>query len=138
MSSGAEGARTPDLRAASATLFQLSYSPGTFSRQFSGGRTPRQGGHQLKADPRGLQPRLQRIAHRRRGRDLAGGLGQLVEGEAETRLGQHLRGLAVAGIAAADLGDDALAAALADEDDLEPALGADLLARALARRRERP
>jgi hypothetical protein len=26
--SGAEGARTPDLRAASATLFQLSYSPG--------------------------------------------------------------------------------------------------------------
>src|SRR6476659_9885871 len=27
-SSGAEGARTPDLRAASATLFQLSYSPG--------------------------------------------------------------------------------------------------------------
>ena len=25
--SGAEGARTPDLRAASATLFQLSYSP---------------------------------------------------------------------------------------------------------------
>ena len=25
---GAEGARTPDLRAASATLFQLSYSPG--------------------------------------------------------------------------------------------------------------
>src|SRR5206468_3188540 len=30
LSSGAEGARTPDLRAASATLFQLSYSPGTF------------------------------------------------------------------------------------------------------------
>ena len=49
---------------------------------------------------------------------------QLVEGEAEGRLGQHLRGLAVAGVAAGDLGDDALAAALADERDAEPALRA--------------
>ena len=33
---GAEGARTPDLRAASATLFQLSYSPGSGSDGLAG------------------------------------------------------------------------------------------------------
>src|SRR6476469_4364906 len=132
LSSGAEGARTPDLRAASATLFQLSYSPGNCARQFSGAKNLGRGRlEQVKANPRALQPRLQGIAHRRRGRHLAGGPRQLVEGETEPGLGQHLRGLAVAGVSAADLGDHPLAAPLADEGDLEPALGASLLARPL-------
>ena len=42
----------------------------------------------------------QRVAHRDRGRDLAGGRRQLVAGEAERRLGEHLGGLAVARVAA--------------------------------------
>src|SRR4051794_32360147 len=75
----------------------------------------------LKSDPRLLDPLAERVAHRHRRRQLARALGQLVEGEAEAGLGKHLRGLAVAGVTAADLGDDALAASLADEDDLEPA-----------------
>src|SRR5690349_5188833 len=92
----------------------------------------RRGFDNLKADPGFLQALEQGVAHRRRGGQLAGALRQLVEGEAEAGLGQHLRGLAVAGVAAAYLGDDARPAALADEDDLEPALLAFLRARSLA------
>src|SRR4051812_5751899 len=88
----------------------------------------------LESNPRLLQPLAERIAHSHRRRQLARALGQLVEGEAESRLGEHLRGLVVAGVAAADLGDDALAAPLADEDDLEPAALALSLARPLPRR----
>ena len=86
-----------------------------------------------KAMPAPLQPCEKRVTHRRRGSHLAGARRQLVEGEAEAGLGEHLRGLAVAGVAAGDLGDDPLAAALADEADLEPAARALRLARALAR-----
>src|SRR4051794_12744471 len=88
----------------------------------------------LEADSGFLEALEEGVAHRRRGGQLARALRQLVEGEAEAGLGEHLRGLAVAGVAAADLGDDALAAALADEDDLEPALLPFLLARPLAGR----
>src|SRR5678815_5459582 len=94
----------------------------------------RRGFDNLEADPGFLQPLQEGIPHRLRGRHLAGALGQIVEGEAEAGLGEHLRSLAVAGIAALDLGDDALAATLADNSDLEPALLAFGLARALARR----
>src|ERR1700710_2077979 len=87
----------------------------------------------LEGDSGLLQPRQQGVAHRLGGGDLAGARRELVEGEAERRLGQHLRGLAVARVAARDLGDDALAAALADELDLEPALGALGLARPFPR-----
>src|SRR6476661_1716009 len=58
----------------------------------------------------------------------------VVEGQAQGGLGEHLRRLAVAGVAAADLGDDLLATALADELEAEPRLRALLLARALALR----
>src|SRR3954447_15026177 len=88
----------------------------------------------LKSDPGPLHAFEEGVAHRHRRRQLPGALRQLVEGEAEAGLGEHLRGLAVAGVAAADLGDDALAAALADEDDLEPAALALGLARPLSRR----
>src|SRR4051794_26921095 len=77
-----------------------------------------------EADPGPLQAIKQGIPHRHRSGHLAGALRQLIEGETECRLGQHLRGLAVARVAAGDLGDNALAAALADELDLEPAPGA--------------
>src|SRR5436305_12006829 len=66
-------------------------------------------------DPGRLQPVGQRRAHRGGGGHLTGGLRQLVVRQAERRLGQHLRRLAVAGVSAADLGDDALAASLADD-----------------------
>ena len=100
-----------------------------------GVRLPGQVGRLQHAEgyPRRLQPCEQGVTHCLRGGDLAGARRQLVEGEAEGRLGQHLRGLAVAGVAAGDLGDDTLAAALADEPDLEPALGALGLVRPLAR-----
>src|SRR5436305_5746854 len=88
----------------------------------------------VKSDSRLLQPPAERIAHRGRRRQLTGALGQLVEGETEAGLGENLRALAVAGVAAADLGDDPLAASLADEDDLEPAALALGLAGALPRR----
>src|SRR4051812_38599317 len=87
-----------------------------------------------ESDSGSLQALKEGVAHRRRRGQLPGPLRQLVEGEAETRLGEHFRGLAVAGVAAADFGDDAPAAALADEDDLEPAALALGLARPLPRR----
>src|SRR4051795_428082 len=88
----------------------------------------------LEPDPGLLHALEEGVAHRHRGGQLTGPLRQLVEGEAEARLGEHFRGLAVAGVAAADLGDDPLAATLADEDDLEPAALALGLARPLSRR----
>src|SRR3954452_20082664 len=90
-------------------------------------------GH-AESNPGFLHTLEERVPHRHGGGQLTRALGQLVEGEAEAGLGEHLRGLAVAGVAAADLGDDALAAALADEDDLEPAALALGLARPLTRR----
>src|SRR3954451_8114698 len=90
-----------------------------------------------ESDPGFLHTLEERVPHRHSGGQLPRVAGQLVEGKAEAGLGEHLRGLAVAGVAAADLGDDALAAALADEDDLEGALCPDLLAGPLARRRHR-
>src|SRR3954465_5619775 len=89
---------------------------------------------QLKPDSGLPQAREEGVAHRHRGSQLPRPLRQLAEGEAETRFGKHLRGLAVAGVAAADLGADALAAALADEGPLEPAALALGLARPLPRR----
>ena len=47
---------------------------------------------------------------------------QVVEGQAQRRLGEHLRRLVVAGVAARDLGDHPPAAALADEPHREPGL----------------
>ena len=73
-----------------------------------------------RTDPAAAQARDQRVAHRDGRRDLAGARRQLVEGQAERRLGEHLRGLAVARVAAGDLGHDAPAAALAGEADVEP------------------
>ena len=67
--------------------------------------------------------RDQRIAHRHRGRQLTGALGQVVVGQAQRRLGEHLRGLAVAGVSAASPRSHPLAAALAGEPDAEPRLG---------------
>ena len=65
-----------------------------------------------KRDAGRLQPRQQVVAHRLGGGDLAGGRRVVVEGQAERRLGQHLRGLGVAGVAAGDLGVDGAAVAL--------------------------
>src|SRR3954453_1076828 len=90
-------------------------------------------GH-AESNPSFLHTLEERVPHRHSGGQLTGVLGQLVKGETEAGLGEHFRGLAVAGVAAADLGDDALATALADEDDLEPAALALGLARALPRR----
>ena len=44
----------------------------------------------LELDPGGLQPPAQRIAHGHRRSELPGALWQLVEGQAQRRLGQHL------------------------------------------------
>src|ERR1700712_2101098 len=68
-----------------------------------------------------LQPCEKNVTHRGRSRHLSCCRRQLVEGEAEARLGQHLRGLSVTGIAAGHFGYDPLAAAVADELDPEPA-----------------
>jgi hypothetical protein len=81
-----------------------------------------------------LQPCEKSVTHRDRGGQLAGALRQVVEGEAEAGLGEHLGGLAVSGVAAADPRAHGLAAAFADEGDLEPAALALGFARALSLR----
>ena len=63
----------------------------------------------LEGHAGGPEPVEQPIAHRLDGRDLAGDVGVVVEREAERRLGQHLGGLVVAGVAAGDPGVDLLA-----------------------------
>src|SRR3954447_9559338 len=75
------------------------------------------GFHHIELDPGPLQTLGQRGTHRLRRRDLASRLGQLVVRQAQPRLGEHLRRLAVARVAAADLAYDAPAAALAVKVD---------------------
>src|ERR1700742_4801965 len=79
-----------------------------------------------------LQSCEKHVTHRCNGRQLAGALGKVVEGEAEAALGEELGRLRVPRVAARDLGDDASAAAFADEADLEPAARAGRRARSLA------
>ena len=76
----------------------------------------------LEPDVGRAQARHQVVAHGLGGGDLAGGGRVVVEGERQRRLGQHLRGLAVAGVAAGDPGVDGPAVTLADEVDGEPRL----------------
>src|SRR5215211_8013897 len=87
----------------------------------------------LEADPGALQALDQRVAHGHGRGHLAGRLGEVVLGQAERGLRQHLGRVAVAGVSARDLRDDAAPPALALEADLEPALLDLLLRRPLAR-----
>src|SRR3954470_9853904 len=80
-------------------------------------------------DPSTLETLGQRLPHRLSRRHLPRRLRQLVARQAEARLGEHLRRLAVAGIPAADLTHDALSASLAVEADAEPRLRPLLLVR---------
>src|SRR3954469_7081829 len=68
-------------------------------------------------DPSTREPLGQRLPHRLSRRHLPRRLRQVVTRQAEARLGEHLRRLAVAGIATADLAHDALSASLAVEAD---------------------
>ena len=72
--------------------------------------------------PGGLEPHQQVLRHRVGRGDLAGGLRVVVEREAQGRLGEHLRGVGVARVAAGHPGVHGHAGALPDEVDGEPRL----------------
>src|SRR3954454_14035318 len=77
------------------------------------------------------EPRQQVVPHRDGGGDLTRGRRVVVEGQAQGRLGEHLRGLGVARVTTADLRDDAAPTGLADEAHREVRPGAPVLAGSL-------